>query len=145
MNRVLVVDDEEIPLRATAALLRLAGFVVETALGGESALELLAHHEFDGAVVDLMMPRMNGLELTRKLHALQPRMRIVLTSSFPLSPRQLERMGLGGQVTFLPKPSSRADLEAALRTEPAPAPNHGHSASATPAATPPHSPHARRH
>jgi CheY-like chemotaxis protein len=116
MNRVLIVDDEQIHLRSTAALLERAGFATDTALGGEEALEKLAEKPFDSVLVDLMMPRMNGLELVRTIRERHSGLRVVLTSSFPLSARQVERMGLG-DVPFVPKPCPGHELAAALTVE----------------------------
>jgi two-component system, cell cycle sensor histidine kinase and response regulator CckA len=113
MSRVLLVDDEELLLRATESMLRTAGVEVEAALGGERALELLATRRFDAALIDLMMPRMSGIELVRRVRAVAPELRLVLTSSFPLSPGQIARLGVG-DVRFVPKPAPVATLIDAL-------------------------------
>jgi CheY-like chemotaxis protein len=113
MHRVLVVDDEELYLRASAAMLRKAGFTVEVAQGGERALELLAEQPFDAALIDLMMPRMNGIELVRKIQARFSSVNVVLTSAFPLSASQIERLGVG-KVGFASKPAPLPDLVTAL-------------------------------
>ena len=52
---------------------------------------------------DLMMPGMNGLELARNVRALHPQVRVVLTSAYHLSERQLARADCG-VVGFVPKP-----------------------------------------
>jgi CheY-like chemotaxis protein len=143
MIRVLVVDDDEVQLRATAALLQRAGYDVSAAHGGEEALALLAAREFDGAVVDLMMPRISGLELVRRLLARQPEVRVVLTSSYPLSPAQIARMGLG-TVRFLPKNGPLPALLAALGGEVAPAPGNNRLERPTPTPAAP-DPLARRY
>jgi DNA-binding NtrC family response regulator len=121
MKRVLLVDDEEIYLRATAAMLRMAELDVVPALGGDRALELIGRESFDAALVDVMMPRMSGIELVRRLREKHPELRVVLTSSFPLSTGQIERMGMKN-VAFVPKPSPLATLVAALEAAPAPTP-----------------------
>ena len=113
MKRILIVEDEAILLRATAAALRASGFSVETACGGEEALALIAERSFDVALVDLMMPRMSGLELIRAFQARAPGLRVVLTSSFPMTCGQIARLGLG-HVRFVPKPMPLSDLVAAL-------------------------------
>src|SRR4051812_28743964 len=65
MPRVLIVDDEENQRKTLSIGLRLEGFEVVAAANGEEALRLLAAHAVDSAVVDLMIPGTNGLELTR--------------------------------------------------------------------------------
>ncbi len=120
MFRVLLVDDEEILLRATESQLRVAGIDVEVALGGEQALALLAEHDFDAALIDVMMPRMSGIELIRRARASAPNLQIVLTSSFELSRRQIERLDVG-EVGFVSKPASLPKLLEALGLSEVPA------------------------
>jgi diguanylate cyclase (GGDEF)-like protein len=66
---ILVVDDDADIARFVEVNLRLQGFDVVVATDGQQALELLPECRPDLAVVDLMMPRMDGLELTRRLRA----------------------------------------------------------------------------
>ncbi len=77
-NLILVVDDDVDIARFVEVNLRLQGFEVLVAHDGAKALELVAQHKPDLAVVDLMMPGVDGLELTRRLRA-DP-----LTSSMPI-------------------------------------------------------------
>lgn len=64
--RVLVVDDEQDMREELAALLEDANFSVETANDGEEGLKKLLADEFDVAVVDLRMPKMDGVEMIRQ-------------------------------------------------------------------------------
>lgn len=112
--RVLIVDDEANARRALAIGLRVEGFDVDEASDGNVALERLALRSADVCLVDLMMPNMNGLELSRQLRTRYPGVRIVLTSAYHLSERQLERTGLG-PVAFVPKPFELEDLVKFLR------------------------------
>ena len=66
---ILVVDDDDDIARFVEFNLRLHGFEVLRARDGMEALELVERHRPDLAVVDLMMPRVDGLELTRRLRA----------------------------------------------------------------------------
>jgi DNA-binding NtrC family response regulator len=69
VTRVLVVDDEESQRTALASMLTLWGYVVETAADGQEALEKLATFDAHVMITDLMMPRMDGQELLRRLKA----------------------------------------------------------------------------
>jgi CheY-like chemotaxis protein len=126
MTRVLVVDDEEIQLRGTSLGLRREGFEVEVARGADDALAALSARPFDVVLVDLMMPKMNGLELARVVRERFAPLPVVLTSAYPLSRRQIDRLGLG-EVAFVPKPSPVVELARKLRAvvsnDPALAPN----------------------
>jgi len=66
---ILVVDDDVDIARFVEVNLRLHGFDVMLAHDGQEALEIIERHRPDLAVVDLMMPRIGGLDLTRRLRA----------------------------------------------------------------------------
>jgi DNA-binding response OmpR family regulator len=66
---VLIADDDE-DIRALVSFrLERAGYSVVAARDGEEALELALEHRPDVAVLDVMMPRLTGLEVTRRLRA----------------------------------------------------------------------------
>ena len=64
---VLVVDDEEIMREILEALLTREGYEVKLASSGEEGLELARALPFDAAVVDIMMPGINGIETLDEL------------------------------------------------------------------------------
>jgi two-component system response regulator ResD len=64
-QRILVVDDEADIRDVIELYLERAGYLVDTAPDGEAALAMIARHQPDLIVLDLMMPKMGGLELTR--------------------------------------------------------------------------------
>jgi CheY-like chemotaxis protein len=76
--RALVVDDEPMVLRATARLLHEQGWSTTTVTTGDAALTALEAHEFDLVLTDRSMPGMSGEELCRRVHALRPRLAIVM-------------------------------------------------------------------
>jgi DNA-binding NtrC family response regulator len=112
--RVLIVDDEDNQVRTLTIGLRLEGFEVAVARDAESALHMLEVEPADIAILDLMMPGTNGMELARKLRTLHPELRVVLTSAYHLSERQLTRADCG-VVGFVPKPYVLDDLAEFLR------------------------------
>src|ERR1051325_10687267 len=69
VTRVLVVDDEESQRTALAGMIGLWGYEVETAGDGQEALEKLETFPANIIVPDLMMPRLDGSELLRRLKA----------------------------------------------------------------------------
>ena len=115
MERILIVDDEQGQRRSLAIALKFEGFDVTEAASSEEAIEVLASSSaFDAALVDVVMPGMNGLELARKVHSSHPRIKIVLISAYHLSRRQL-KLSRTGAVAFLPKPYSMTRLVSFLR------------------------------
>ncbi|MBU2513708.1 response regulator [bacterium] len=67
-KRILVVDDEPDVRDFLATCLEDAGFQVETAIDGFDALEKIEKHPPDLITLDLVMPRISGIKLMRKLH-----------------------------------------------------------------------------
>lgn len=114
--RVLVVDDEANHARVMSIGLRIEGFDVETAQDAEGAMQQLGAGEFDVAIVDLMMPGTNGIQLARMVRERFPQTRVVLTSAYHLSERQLVRADCGA-VGFVPKPFDLSELARFLRTK----------------------------
>src|SRR5436305_7474840 len=80
--RVLLVDDNRDGLLVRKAILEEQGFVITTATNGEEALELFAKGKFEMLVTDFKMPKMNGIELIRRVRPLDQALRIVLVSGF---------------------------------------------------------------
>ncbi len=66
-TRVLIVDDEENQRTGLASMISSWGFAAETAADGQDALEKLASFQAHVLITDLMMPRMDGFELLRRL------------------------------------------------------------------------------
>jgi DNA-binding response OmpR family regulator len=114
LARILIVDDQDSQVRTLTIGLRLEGFEVSVARDAESALQVLDDVPADIAILDLMMPGTNGMELARKLRTLHPDLRVVLTSAYHLSERQLTRADCG-VVGFVPKPYVLDELAQFLR------------------------------
>jgi DNA-binding response OmpR family regulator len=118
---VLIVDDDPNHGRSLAIGLRLEGFDVTTTCDGDAALALFDAGVFDAAIVDLMLPGANGIELARQMRNRQPNTRVVLTSAYHLSEQQLRRADCG-VVGFIPKPCAIDELAEFLRAKIANAP-----------------------
>ena len=113
---ILIVDDEENHRRSLAIGLRIEGFHVSEACDGEDALAWLEQNAPDLAIGDLMMPGMNGLDLARRMRMRHPEVRVVLTSAYHLTERQVERAAVG-VIAFVPKPYSMDELAGFLRAK----------------------------
>nr|MBA3612775.1 response regulator [Nitrospirales bacterium] len=66
-SRILAVDDERQIRRSLQVNLEAKGYEVLTAETGEEALQIMSHRLPDLALVDLLLPGMDGIELTRHL------------------------------------------------------------------------------
>jgi DNA-binding response OmpR family regulator len=105
----LIVEEQANQARVMAIGLRLEGFDVETAAGSTEALDRLGARSFDIAVVDLMLPGTNGIQLARIVRDRHPQTRVVLMSAYHLSERQLARADCGA-AGFVPKPLDLGEL-----------------------------------
>lgn len=82
--RILVVDDEEEVLRLLARRLMRLGYCVSSASTSSQALAHLQAAAFDVAIVDFMMPGMNGLELAGRCRSLHPGVKILMLTGSPI-------------------------------------------------------------
>jgi DNA-binding NarL/FixJ family response regulator len=109
--RVLIVDDDPYFRFALATILAAdekLEFVVSEAGDGDAALESIAAHEPDVVVLDLEMPRMDGLALARAIRQRWRDLRLVMMTAFD-SPETRERAEQAGVDAFLGK-STLPDL-----------------------------------
>jgi len=113
MSRVLVVDDEPQILRAMAINLRARGYDVDLAPDGEHALELAAHNHPDVVVLDLGLPRMDGVEVIRGLRGWST-VPIVVLSVRDAEPDKVAALDAGAD-DYVTKPFGMDELLARLR------------------------------
>src|SRR5579862_6081237 len=108
-DTVLVVDDSEELRTFVTALLEDAGFLVEQASDGVEALERARQRRPDLILLDVVMPRMDGLDLLLRLRSdlAPPIPPVILCSGFDLTEEEALRRGAK---RFLRKPIAPADL-----------------------------------
>src|SRR5262249_50367394 len=81
---ILVVDDDDVLLQVLGRVLRREGHTVRTAATSAEAVEAVAKHPVDLALLDLALPDGGGVELARDLHARLPSLRTILMTAYPL-------------------------------------------------------------
>lgn len=109
--RVLVVEDDDAVRRFSVRSLERAGYDVLTAADGAEALRISDANEglFDVVVVDVVLPRMRGVEVAARLRPRQPTARVLFVSGYRTEEGALPR-GADGETCFLPKPFTAAQL-----------------------------------
>lgn len=103
MARILVVDDEEGIRSFLAEALAGAGHHVEEAADGELAYQALSGRAFHAVVTDLKMPKMDGMELVRRVRREQPEVEIIVLTAHGSVSGAVEAMKLGA-FDYIEKP-----------------------------------------
>src|SRR5438132_13242024 len=106
---ILLVEDEPGIVDFVERGLRRQGFDVTSASDGETGLARALEHDIDLVVLDLMLPRLSGMDVLRRLHSRRPTLPvIVLTARGDVEDRIT---GLdSGAVDYLVKPFAVAEL-----------------------------------
>lgn len=113
MNRVLIIDDDEELCELVSEYLTVEGFETTCVHDGESGLKRAGSGDFDLAILDVMLPKMNGFDVLRKLREDSEVPVLMLTARGD----DMERIvGLEiGADDYLPKPFNPRELVARLR------------------------------
>jgi len=109
-DRVLVVDDEQSLRKVLAATLQREGYEVQVASDGEEAIAALDRDGADVVVTDLVMPRMDGLSLLRKVVARHPDVPVIVVTAHGKVDSAVEAMKAGA-FDFVTKPFEHAELK----------------------------------
>jgi EAL domain-containing protein (putative c-di-GMP-specific phosphodiesterase class I) len=114
LGRVLVVDDEELLVRALVRTLSAAGYEVSTAGDGRKAAELIAETAFDVVVSDIDMPRMNGIQLLQTVRQRDLDVPVVLMTGNPDLKTAVQAVAHGA-LQYLIKPVNIEELGKVIR------------------------------
>src|SRR5579884_3822015 len=113
-TRVLIADDEESQRMGLASMIQSWGFAVETAADGQEALDKMALLPVHVVVTDLMMPRMNGFELLKRLSAQGNMPPSIVLTAFGNLETAIETIHELGAFWFLEKPIQPSALKILL-------------------------------
>jgi len=111
---ILIVDDEEAMRDACRQVLEPEGFALREAASGEACLAAMRQESFDLAILDLRMPRMDGLEILRWIREESPDTAAIVITGFPSVDSAVEAMKRGA-ADFLPKPFTPDVLRLTVR------------------------------
>jgi two-component system sensor histidine kinase BarA len=114
--RILVADDNPINQKLTRVLLEAQGVLVSTAANGYEALALAQNQAFDLILMDVHMPKMSGLEATRRIrYSNGPNVRTpIVAVTADVLPDNHRRIFTAGMNEILLKPVDEADLLATI-------------------------------
>ncbi|WP_116200593.1 response regulator transcription factor [Amycolatopsis circi] len=115
VERLLVVDDEPFLRDAVAASLRFLGFEVETVGTGGEALRLLREQSFDLAVLDVLLPDLDGFEIVRRLRRDGQLVPVIFLTAKDTQADKVAGLTIGGD-DYLTKPFGLEELAARIRS-----------------------------
>ena len=112
--RILIAEDDEVLADGLARSLRQSGYAVDSVKTGSEADSALTASEFDLLILDIGLPRMNGLEVLRRLRGRDSRVPVLLLTALDGVDDRVRGLDLGAD-DYLAKPFQLAELEARVR------------------------------
>ena len=112
--RLLLAEDEEELSQALAAVLRHNNFSVDTVFDGQEALDYLEGQEYDGVILDIMMPKKSGLEVLRTIRSQKNQVPVLLLTAKTQVDDRVEGLDAGAD-DYLGKPFAMKELLARIR------------------------------
>lgn len=114
MDRILIIDDELLIRKICSDVLAAEGYRTLTAEDAETGIRLASTEPIAAIVLDLMMPRVDGITAIRELARLVPDAPVIVISAVPGRRHIIEALK-SGAYDFLPKPFQPQDLVSAVR------------------------------
>src|ERR1035437_8734960 len=108
--RILVVDDEEIVIRSCLRILGDGDYEVEAVQSGWEALRKIDESHYDVVILDIMMPKMDGLEVLQRVKESYPDVEVVMITGLSQIETAVRAMKLGA-FDYLPKPFDPDELK----------------------------------
>jgi DNA-binding NtrC family response regulator len=112
-TNVLIVDDEKTVCNSCKKILTQAGYRVEVASSGQEAIDKIKGNGFDVVITDWKMPKMDGLEVTRRVKQQKPEMAVIVITGYPSVENTVEAIRSGAS-DFVTKPFTPEELSDAM-------------------------------
>lgn len=113
--RILLADDDERVADSFAAILRNAGYEVVVARDGVEAVEHARQASFDAAILDLVMPRLDGIKALRYIRQLRPGMSPIILAAEISDRDRAAALEYGAAVVLLKPPDVQELLDVVAR------------------------------
>ncbi len=113
MGTILIVDDDPQLRLSFSKLLAAEGHQVATAADGDAAIELVRRQPPDLVIMDIRMPGKSGLEAFQAIHALQPKLPVIIMTAFGTTETAIEATKLGAY-DYILKPFEIPDILATI-------------------------------
>jgi two-component system response regulator ArlR len=113
--KLLLAEDEQAMAEAVADVLEYHGYLVDTVSNGLEALDYATNESYDGIVMDIMMPKLDGLEALRRMRKKGVTAPVLLLTARAQVEERIEGLDAGAD-DYLPKPFAMGELLARVRT-----------------------------
>ena len=113
-SKILVVDDEPGMRTFLEIILRKEGYSVETAADGMKALDNINNNVFDLAILDILMPVMNGIEVLKRIIEKSPETTVIIITAFASHETAIEAMKLGAY-DYITKPFKIDEIKLVIK------------------------------
>jgi diguanylate cyclase (GGDEF)-like protein len=116
-RRILIVDDHEDNVEVIRARLETRGYQIESAADGEEALERVRNSPPDLILLDVMMPRIDGMEVVRRIKSDEslPFIPVIMQTALDTVQHKVEGLDAGAD-DYVTKPINFAELEARVKS-----------------------------
>src|SRR5919198_5978383 len=111
---ILIIDDEEIMREILETLLSREGYSVRVAAGGAEGVELAKSIPFDAAIVDVMMPGMDGMAVLEELKKLDDDLPVIMITAFASVENAIAAMKRGA-LDYITKPFKNDEVLVVIR------------------------------
>jgi DNA-binding response OmpR family regulator len=112
--KILVVDDDAIVIKSCKRILEAEGFEVSTVPSADDALEAIKNYDFDLLLIDVKMPKRDGMYLMREIKKGWPEIPVIIMSGYPTPETIADVLNLGANL-FIPKPFRPDELVKSVR------------------------------
>ena len=113
MDKILIIDDDEELCELVSEYLTVEGFEIECVNDGATGLERALSGEYDMAILDVMLPKMNGFDVLRALRE-QSKLPVIMLTARGDDMERIVGLEIGAD-DYLPKPFNPRELAARLR------------------------------
>lgn len=113
MDKILIIDDDEELCELVSEYLTVEGFTVECVHDGQAGLDRAVSGDYDMAILDVMLPKMNGFDVLRNLRE-QSKLPVIMLTARGDDMERIVGLEIGAD-DYLPKPFNPRELAARLR------------------------------
>lgn len=109
MTRILIIDDDAELRKTVSDVLNAAGYSTDMAVSGNEALEKIVSEKYDIALLDMMMPGRDGMDVLMDMRKLRPSIRVIMITAFATIENAVTSIKKGAH-DYISKPFKIMDL-----------------------------------